>query len=331
MVNHTRKYNDDQLARMRSLWESYVSTWVIAQEFGFKDKALRSFASSHGWKRPADFRKKLDEANTYHLPEKKELYLRKAWHDGTLMVEMEVELGVCACTVRRLAKSLDLGPRNKQAVEETCRELQGHKTRAKTIQRLWNNSDMTPEEISAEVGMTRGSLIQLVRRRRKNGEEFRTLMPRYVVTGEDRATLRDGYRFGLGLEIIGRLLSNQTRLIHPSCVDVWGHAMQLQHRNHWPQMLRQLSPELLWAFREYSGDDPCVLVQKAYTISNQMSLLLAQRCIVDYHKALVRFPQIPELMAGVKKVFWWRDIKPVRPPHPIIDRMRTQHARRKAA
>jgi len=331
MVNHTKKYSDDQFARMRELWESYVSTWVIAQEFGLKEKTLKGLAGYYGWKRPADFCKKLAEANTYHPSEKKEQWLRTAWHDGTLMVEMEVELGITACTIRDLAKRLDLGPRNKQAVNETLRELQGHKTRAKTIQRLWNNSDLTPEEIAAEVGMTRGSLIQLVRRRRKNGENFRTLMPRYILTGEDKATLRDAYRLGLNQATIGWLLSNDARLIHAACVDRWGSAMQLQHRNHWPQMLRQLSPELLWAFREYSGDDPCVLVQKAYTISGEMSLLLAQRCIVDYHKALVRFPQILEMMVGVKKSFWWRQIKPIRPPHPIIDRMRTQHARRKAA
>jgi hypothetical protein len=332
MVNHTKKYSTKQRERMRQMYEGYVASWAIAQEFGFSgQKSFRAYARSEGWQRPADFRAKLDEDNTVKLTKKKEAYLRKAWVDGSTTPEMEAELGICYGTICKQAKLLELGPRNRKAVFAAARQRMGHEAKAKHVQRLWNHSNLTPEEIAAEVDVTRGTLIQLVRRGRARGEFFRTLMPRYTTTLEDREILRDGYRLGVAEATIARLLSSDTRKPCPACIQKWAKAMQLVHRNSQPFMLRQLAPELLWAYREYTGEDPCILVQKAFTISNQMSLVLAQRAIVDYHRAMARFPELVDMMEGVKKCFWWRDIKPVRDPHPFIYSLRTQHGIRKRA
>jgi len=332
MTNFQDRFTDEQLAEMRAMYEGYTATWVIAEEFGFaNDKSFRGFANRQGWRRPADFCKKLAEVNTFQLNAKKEAYLRTAWHDGALMAEIEAELGVAAKTIRRLADDLELGPRDKKAIIDTRRERNGITEKTETAQRLWNHSDLTPDEIASEVGISRLGLLGMARRRRQAGDDFKRRMPRYKVTAEDRSILRDGYQLGLNVRTIGRLLSNDERIIQATTVDRWGRLMGLKHRNHWPQMLRLLSPDQLWAFRQCTGEDPCVLVQKAYTISNEMSLLLARRCIIDYHKALVRFPEIMDVMVGVKNLFWQRRIKPVREPHPMIERMRTQHVVRKAA
>jgi len=138
----------------------------------------------------------------------------------------------------------------------------------------------------------------------------------------DIQVLRDGFRLGLQIGTIGRLTSV---LIPGKTIHHKGKMLGLLHRNRVgrPQMLKQLAPEMMWGYSEFTWNDPVDLLQKAYRVSHQLTVAHCVECMADYHAALERFPAIPRLMENFgSRVFWWIDMKPWRPPHPAIESLR---------
>ena len=284
-----RRLSDHERSEAQGMFEAGTASWAIAERFGIDPHGVAQLARRLGWKRPEGFQEGLAAVDRWQPSPRQEAWLRQNWTASTTMPDMEGELRVTAPTIRRAAKRLGLGPRDQRLVQENRSTRRTGARRGKTIVKL-HNAGLDPGAIGEVTNLKVRCITASLHRARVRGETVARHQIRVAVTPELIETVRHGYRLGLFVKTIARLLGAPE-----TCTDRGIHHLSrrlgITHRNRAPVTFKLVAPEMLLAF-ERSGGDAVDWVQRIYRLSRRLTEKQAVRALKDYAEAMTRFPQI---------------------------------------
>ncbi|WP_026598596.1 hypothetical protein [Methylosinus sp. sav-2] len=307
-----------QLAEMRALYENGTAAWAIADRYGREAADIHYLARRHGWARPAGHRERIVSTRRWEPTEAQAEWLRANWISDQMRWDFEHHLRASMDSIRRAAKRMGLPERTPRALAEArCANSDARRRQDMVVRAI--NGGASVADLVTHLGMKENTARAYLQKARKRGVKVRSIQLKWSPTEEDRATVAAGYRLGIFIKTIARLLGAPDRC-SKHCVFGLAKRMGLDHRNIRANALNVLSPECLATYARTVGN-PVDLVQKFYRMSRQMTERQALRALDDYAEALRLFPEIVAYREPLKG---YRTVEPRRAPSKAIEARRLE-------